>query len=246
MRRNRMLLWTARACLVISLLTISILSYYYYPQNSHPSFWEQLGLPMAHVLQYGGPLIFLTIFTWVFPAAGGICSIFYFIFQIISFYSGFPETKAYRFPTPLHFPLQGLFFLGGVINVYVGIVERWRRPPGNLVSKQLLWTARVTALAPVVINVILHWFIFPASFLLGSIPGLIITGIAWFWPAPGGLLMLLITLPGSYLLFESNWDFQQKLPVYIFLVVFTLSGLLHLYAAWLGRKACQGNHEEDE
>jgi hypothetical protein len=101
------------------------------------------------------------------------------------------------------------------------------------VRDRLRLTARLSAFSPIVLGIVVFFFN-PWMAVLGTIPGVITAGIAWFTPWLGGVLMMLLTGPGFYALFESNWDFSQKLPYYIFDVIFFISGLLHIMVSVLG------------
>lgn len=98
---------------------------------------------------------------------------------------------------------------------------------------RLRLTARISAFSPIILGIIVFFFE-PWMAVLGTIPGVITAGIAWFIPWLGGLLMMLLTGPGFYALLESNWDFSQKLPYYIFDIVFFISGILHVGVSILG------------
>ena len=141
---------------------------------------------------------------------------------------------------PTFYVLYGIFIIGGILNLLAGLRRKAAPHPKTTNDKRLQLTARITALAPIVINILIYWLIYPMPFVLGAIPGLITAGIAWFWPAPGGFLMLLLTVPGFYALFESNWDFQQKLPAYILCGIFIASGFLHIIIAWRERRLRAG------
>ena len=234
MKDSKKLLWIARAFMIIALVGVSITSYYFYAPYVYPSLWRQIGQPMAHVFEYGAPLLLITVFVWIWPTAGGIIAVLYSLLQFwLRFGARSPGTLM---PVPVYVLLYGLFLAGGMTNMILGLIGKKPERARQVASKRLVWIARVTALAPIFINAILYWLIYPLPFVLGSIPGLVTAGIAWFWPAPGGLLMLFLSIPGFFLLFESNWDFQQKLPVYIFCLTFITSGFLHIIIAWRGRR----------
>lgn len=243
MKNKRRLLWIARTCTIIAFVGISITSYCFYAPYVYPSLWRQIGQPMAHVIAYGGPLLFISALAWRYPAAGGIIAVLYSAFQFWQLWLrsetgiGRPEALV---PEAVLIILYGLFFVGGIMNVVLGIIQERKKPAKYNPAARLLWTARVTAFIPIILNVIMHGLINPMPFVLGSVPGIITAGIAWFWPAPGGFLMLLLTIPGFFLLLESNWDFQLKMPVYIFCLVFIASGFLHLIIAWRSRKMRAG------
>jgi len=233
MNKDKAFLLIARTCLISSTLGMAIASYTFYAPYYDP-FSSHIEQPIGQALLYGGVLLGITAFTWIWPVAGGIIAVLYSVIQLIGSSSPEPLTLI---PLQVYVLLYSVFLVGGAMYMVLGLKKERRKPTGNHSAKRLIWIARMTALAPIVVNAILYWFIYPLPFVLGSIPGLVTVGIAWFWPAPGGFLMLILSIPGFYLLFESNWDFQQKLPVYIFCIVFIISGFLHLTVAWRGRRA---------
>jgi len=231
-KSSKRLLWIARACLVVSTLGIFIASYvfyapYYYPFGSHID--QQIG----QALLYGGVLLGITVFTWIWPIAGGIIAMLYSVIQLVG---RFPQEPLTLMPVPVYILLYGLFLAGGMTNMILGLIGEKPERAKQFAIKRALWVARITAFVPIVLTVISYTLIYPMPFVFGAIPGLITAGIAWFWPAPGGFLMLLLTIPGFYALFESNWDFQQKLPAYILCLIFIASGFLHLVIAWRERR----------
>jgi len=236
MKDSKRLLWTARACMIIALVGISITSYYFYAPYVYPSLWRQIGQPLAHVVEYGGALLFLTVFTFIWPVTGGIIATLYGMVQILIFASGRPYPLV---PTPANIPLYVLFITGGILYMIWGL-PRQRLYAGHSFLKRTRWAARIAAILPIVLTIFIYWLIYPSPFLLGAIPGLITAGIAWFWPAPGGFLMLLLTIPGFYALFESNYDFSMKLPAYILCLIFIASGFLHIIIAWREKRLRAG------
>jgi hypothetical protein len=222
--------------MIIALVGISITSYYFYAPYVYPSLWRQIGQPMAHVIEYGGTLLFLTVFTFIWPVTGGISATLYGTVQILIFASGRPYPLV---PTPANVPLYVLFIAGGILYMIWGL-PRQRLYAGHSFLKRTRWAARIAAILPIVLTIFIYWLIYPSPFLLGTIPGLITAGIAWFWPAPGGFLMLLPTVPGFYALFESNYDFTMKLPAYILCGIFIASGFLHIIIAWREKRLRAG------
>ena len=117
----------------------------------------------------------------------------------------------------------------------------------------LLWIARILLLASAVSILIASCYFYnPRNFPFSNLSpqtgqtllygGLVlaIAGFAWLWPAPDGLLMLLFVIPAFYNLYESNYDFQIKLPAYILCLVFLASGVLYLITAWRQRRQRAG------
>jgi hypothetical protein len=227
--------WTARVWLLASAIGILVASYYFYQPRNYP-FSMDISPQAGQTLLYGGFVLAIAGFAWRWPAAGGIVAIFYSIYKIFEFWS-FPFYPKTLIPTPAFYLLYGAFIIGGILNLLVGLRRKSASHPEYDTDKRLRWTARITAFAPIVLTVIVYTLVYPSWFIFGAVPGLVTAGIAWFWPAPGGFLMLLLAVPGFYNLFESNYDFQMKLPAYILCLVFIASGFLHLIMAWRGRSS---------
>jgi len=236
MKSSQKWLWIAIGSLLIATLAMFIASYefyapHYYPFSSHTD--QQIG----QALLYGGILLSISLFTWVWPIAGGVMATLYSVIKLIQGFSPEPLTLV---PVPVYVLLYGLFLAGGIANMTLGLMREKPEGTREFAIKQTRWIARITACAPIVLTPIVYTLMYPSWFAFGAIPGLITVGIAWLWPAPGGFLMLLLTIPGFYNLFESNYDFQMKLPAYILCLIFVASGFLHLFIAWRERRLRAG------
>lgn len=235
MKNSKRLLLTGRICLVVSTLGMFIASYlfytpYYYPFSSHIE--PQIG----QALLYGGILLSITVFTWIWPITGGIIAVLYSLIRLIQGFSPEPLTMI---PVPVYVLLYGLFLAGGMTYLILGLIQEkphTSHPP----IKRTRWVVRFITIASIIVFVIIYTLVHPWGWVLCAIPALIVFGIAWFWPAPGGLLMLLFSIPAFYNLYESNYDFQLKLPTYILCLIFIASGVWHLIIAWWERRLRSG------
>jgi len=245
-RRNR-LRWIARIWLSASAVSGLVVHYYFH--DPVVDVFHDLDPAMGQALWFGGFLLAIAGFTWVWAAAGGIVAILYSVLTFYMLNPGMfhplrPEEHALpSYYLSIYGSVYGIFIIGGILNLVVGLRRKAAPYPETISDKQLRWAARITAFAPIVITAIIYTLIYPSPFVFGAIPGLITAGIAWFWPTPGGFLMLLLTIPGFYNLFESNYDFQLKLPAYILCLIFIASGFLHLIIAWRRRKMTRGETE---
>ena len=234
MKNSKKFLWIARILLLASAISILIASCYFYNPRNFP--FSSLSPQTGQTLLYGGLVLAIAGFAWLWPGACGVIAVFYGAYSIFQFRSfSNMNSPLTLIPAPAFYVLYGIFISGGILNLVVGLRRKAAPYPETISDKQLRWAARITAFAPIVITVIIYTLIYPSPFVLGAVPGLITAGIAWFWPAPGGFLMLLLTVPGFYALFESNYDFSLKLPAYILCFIFIVSGVLHLIIAWRQR-----------
>jgi hypothetical protein len=182
------------------------------------------------VIKTGVPLVFILVFTWLWPKPGGIITILYGFLQIrLTFFSS-PD-----FTIPL--PFIAFFYLllttGGILSFLGAGPYKRVKPHDKLLSRTMI-AAKITAYIPVLLGITLYLFLRPPA-VLGSILGLVTALIAFFGPGPGGVLMLLVTGLNGYLLYDSNWENAVKLPGYIFCALFLLSALIHIFVAWYRR-----------
>jgi len=230
---DKWLRWIAYICLFVSAFGILVASYFFYNPRNFP--FSGLMSPQAgQTLLYGGLVLAIAGFTWRWSGAGGIIAILYGVFEIFRFWRmvHYPITLI---PAPLFTVLYGVFIIGGILGLLVGLRQKKAPYPETITDKRLRWAARIIAFATIIVFIIAYVFIYPPLVFL-TIPVLFIIGIAWLWPAPGGFLMLLVGIPSFYPLHEVGWDFQWKWPIYILLLVFITSGVLHLVIAWRRRK----------
>ncbi len=226
--------WIARALLVASALGIALCSYLFFSPNNYP--FSFAGPQVGQLLWYGGAALIIALFAWISPGPGGIVAVLYGTSELyLNVLLGHLYSPQTLIPTGALIGLYAALIISGILSIIVGIT-RIPKKAGDPAAgvKRLLWAARILAFLPMILAAIML-IIEPLPFIAGVIPGLIITGIAWFWPGAGGLLMLVLTLPGSYALFQSNWGFDQKLPYYIFCLIFAVSGVLHLIYTWQRR-----------
>lgn len=119
MKNSKRLLLTGRICLVVSTLGMFIASYlfytpYYYPFSSHIE--PQIG----QALLYGGILLSITVFTWIWPITGGIIAVLYSLIRLIQGFSPEPLTMI---PVPVYVLLYGLFLAGGMTYLILGLIQ---------------------------------------------------------------------------------------------------------------------------
>ncbi len=231
MKNSKKFLWIAQAGLVTSTLGIFIASYAFYAPSYYP-FGSHIDQQIGQALLYGGVLLGITVFTWIWPIAGGIIATLYSVIKLIQGFSPEPLTLM---PVPVYVLLYGLFLAGGMTNMILRLTQGKPEHTSYPAIKRTRWAVRFITIASIIVFVIIYTLISPWGWVIITIPALVTVGVAWFWPAPGGFLMLLFSIPAFYNLYESNYDFSLKLPAYILCFIFIVSGVLHLIIAWRQR-----------
>jgi len=223
MIKSKKTLWIVRSCFIVITITVFVLSYYYYAPIYYPfSFLDQ---KWGQVLLYGGILLGITIFTWIFPFPGSLIAITYSIIIMVVGPSG---TRSPLIPSAIYYLIYGLFFVAAIAYLVIGLKQestRVKHPP----NKKILWTVRIITIAALAVLIVVYTIIYPEWWgIVIFVLTFLTFGIAWLWPTAGGFLMLLVDIPAFYNLYDSNYDFQIKLPAYILFLIFIASGFMHI------------------
>jgi hypothetical protein len=232
MEKYKKLIWISRILLVAAALGIILTSYYYYEPRAFPLGMD-VSAQLGQLITLGGLIAAVTAFTWFWPEAGGIIAILVGLFNVWRF--GTPwmviPVRITGTPMPVYYLLYVMFIGGGILSLIAGF-NRKRIPytPTRSMEK-LLQTARIIACVTIVVFIISYIFIYP-PLIFFTVPAFIIVAIAWRWPTPGGILMLIISVSGIYPLIQVGWEISWKWPIYVLLVVFISSAIMHLIVAW--------------
>jgi len=227
---DKRLLWTARICLGVSALAIILSSYFFYSLENLPA-WD-LSPRVGQTLLYGGLVLVIAAFTLFWPGAGGAIAILYGFYKVLQFW-GMEDYSLTLIPAPLFNILYGLFIVGGILNLAVGLRQKTTLHALTTGEKRVLFIFRITTIAVVIVFAVVYILNYPPVLLF---PALFLVGIAWLWPVPGGILLVIASITGFVVLYPIDWDFQWKWPVFILLLVFYASGVIHLIIAWRNRK----------
>jgi hypothetical protein len=226
-------LWVSRILMIAAAVGIITTSYFFYEPRNFPL--GHVSPQLGQLIMYGGLVALVTAFTWFWPEVGGIIAMIVGSFYLWRFDAIPGVMHLTRTPAPLYYVLYGIFTGSGILNLYAGLI---RKPvPYTLTAsdKRLQLMARVIASTTIAIFIIVYIFIYPPLIFYAML-SLIIVTTAWFWPAPGGILMLVIGLLGFYPLITVGWEMSWKWPIYILLTVFIVSAIMHLIVAWRIRK----------
>ena len=232
------LLWIARICLFASAISILIVTYFFYAPYAymHPFSSPQIG----QIVWRGGILLAIAGFAWRWPGPSGIVAIIYVCYELfvgITRYGWDPTHPPLLIPLAVYSALYGTFLAGGILHLIVGLRQKIVfLYPESQADKQIRRAAHITSVATIATFAVIYSVIYLQWWVFGCIPALIFVASAWKWPAPGGILMLLLSVPGYYMLYDSNADFQTKLPAYILGIIFMLGGVLYLVTGWRQRK----------
>lgn len=233
MKDSKKILWIARACLVASAVGIVIASYYFHhPENRFitRSFDPQID----QTLFFSVPLFIIFLGSWFWPVEGGIIAMLYgglSLFQIWSM--SMLASPLTLIPAPLYVLLYGIFVTGGILHLTAGLRLKKPLPKAETgVSKQLRWAARITPFVAIAASIVLLTAIYPryTLWVFISILASIVAGIAWAWPAAGGILIILFCF--WQLSWFMNCPDEIKTIFFVLYGIFLVCGILHLLIAW--------------
>jgi hypothetical protein len=231
MVKSKKILWTVRSCLIVITISVFALSYYYYAPIYYPfSFLDQ---KWGQVLLYGGILLGITIFTWIFPAPGSIIAIIYGIFRIVV---GPPGARSPSIPPALYYLIYGLFLAGAIVYLIIGLKQessRVKYPP----NKKILWAVRFITIAALIAFILVFTVVYPEWWgIVIFVPALLTFSLAWVLPAAGGLLMLAVGITFLCNFYDDGYDFPIKLTAYVLILTFIASGFAHIAISFWGKK----------
>ena len=221
-----------------SALGVIIASYYFYhPENNLLRIGLQPQIDQA--LFFGIPLLVIVGFAWMWPTAGGVVAITHGAYQILLFWA-FLNNPLILIPAPGFYILYGTFLIGGILSIIIGLRQKATASyPESKADKRMRWTARITTIAAIVISIIVvtvgypHYFM-NIAWLYFTILASIAAGIAWIWPAPGGILIALF----CFRLIPIRAYCPDEIKTFsVILVMFLAGGILHLVTAFSKQRA---------
>lgn len=232
MVKSKKILWIVRSCFIVITITVFVLSYYYYVPVYYP--FSYLDQRFGQMLLYGGILFGITVFTWIFPVPGSIIAILYGVMRLVDRSSG---GRFLSNSSSIYYLVYGIFLAVAVVYLIIGLKQdstRVKRP----LNKKLLWRVRIITIAALAVLIVVYTIIYPEWWgIVIFVLTFLTFGIAWLWPTAGGFLMLLVGIPAFYNLYDSNYDFQIKLPAYILCLIFIASGFAHIAISMEKRRA---------
>jgi len=110
-------------------------------------------------------------------------------------------------------------------------------------SKKILRVVRFITLAALISLIVIYTIVYLQWWgITLFVFAFLAFGIALVFPVVGGVFMLILGIPAFYNLYDSNYDFQIKLPAYILILIFITSGFIHIATSfrWKKRKTKQG------
>ncbi|MFC1937992.1 hypothetical protein ACFLWY_05510, partial [Chloroflexota bacterium] len=238
--------WAGRVCLLVSAVGGFFVGYYFYIPWLSTLTNLDLGQDVQQSLRNGMYLLPIAGFAWVWPVPGGIIAILYALYMLPKVHMWiFPPLGATGLTLPnYYFPayaaVYGLFMLGGIMHLVAGLREKpdWTgmHYSETGTDEKLLWAARIASLAPIAMFMLIFLFWRP-WFIPFSVPFLIVAGIAWIWPMPGGVLAL-VNGSGwlSYILNSfGGYGVGTKVTLIVLCAIFLAGGILHLITGWRRR-----------
>ncbi len=217
------------------------MGYYLYNPNFHTHGFSQ---SVGQALYLGVPLLVIAGLSWFWPAPGGITGLiiqmwplnFWLIFLVTAFA---PHRPAYYLAP--YAIVYGLFLVGAILHLVVGLGQRvtYRQ---SKAGTWLRWAARIVTFACLVTYSFIPPFFghlgswgYEGSTAVAALIGFwVLTGIAWVWSAPGGILIMLFSIMGFQAI-PGVRDIERERLLFILYGIFLAGGILHLISAWLRR-----------
>ena len=237
MKSGQRLLWIARACMIVALIGVVLASYYFH----HPAnrFITRSFVPQIdQTLYFSVPLLIVVLGGWFWPIEGGIIAVLWGSLSLFRIWSmnalASPLTLV---PTPLYILLYGFIIIGGILHLTAGLRLKKPLPKAEIVwSRRLRWAARITPFVAIAASIVLFTAIYPRYIIwvAVSILASVVAGVAWMWPAAGGILIILSSF--WQLSFFMNCPDEIKFISFILYGVFLMGGVLHLFIAWRERR----------
>jgi hypothetical protein len=248
---NSKLLLLSRVLLLTAALGILVVSLF----NSDPDkvtightfapLWDQ-------VLIYGGTVVLIVLFSWLWPVFGGIITVLYGSQQILMDFSnvlsGHDQLAYTDVPVSVYYVLYSLLITGGLIGIIAGM-RRKKTPIEDtelsyrmrkialIITLSLAGTATVFGIVTVIITL---YSSYSPDYLVASVlylvpTSLILAWVAWMWPAQGGLLEILNGVFWLVLATIPNWELQLFIPYAILCGFLIAAGYLNIARGYLVR-----------
>jgi hypothetical protein len=245
---NSKLLLLSRVLLLTAALGILVVSLF----NSDPDkvtightfapLWDQ-------VLIYGGTVVLIVLFSWLWPVFGGIITVLYGSQQIIGGFrmiqSGHIETAI---PVSVYYSLYALLIAGGIIGISAGMrrktalaedtdLTKRLRKIALIVNLSLAGTATFFGFALLIISITYHipdYLVASAFFLLPAL--LIFAWIAWMWPAQGGLLEIVNGVFWLNVVYIPTMEPEFSIPYVSICGILITAGCMNISRGYLLRR----------
>ena len=251
MKVNNKVLLLSRVLLLVAALGILVVSLFTNDPNTFTightfePLWDQ-------VLIYGGTVVLIVLFSWFWPVFGGIITVLYGSQQILMDFSnvlsGLNQLAYTDVPALVYYMLYGLLIAGGLTGIIAGMRRRTVPPEDIDLTYRLRKIALITALSSAGISIVLGIVVLIITFttryspdhLLGSfiylVPvSLVLSWIAWRWPAQGGLLEIATGVFWLVLATIPNWELQLFIPYAALCGLLISAGCLNIARGYLVR-----------
>jgi len=219
----------ASVCLAASTAGIFFASHYWFNPQSFP--FSFTGAQTGQVLAYGGILLIIGLASLISPGPAGIIGLLYCVF-VIPAHGMSPIPPTPLIPPAVYLPLYGLFMTGCVINLILEagkLMAAYRA--GTNHATRLEQAAAYITLGAIAASILAMILLPMGTAFFFIVMGLILLGIAWFWPGSGGALMALLSGWALYMLIDSNYSGGAKALYGSVLALFLGGGLLYMVAA---------------
>jgi len=248
MEMNNKVLLLSRILLLIAALGIVVISLF----TSDPDTFtigHTFGPLWDQVLIYGGAAIRIVLYSWWWPGFGGIVTIVYGSLQIIwgfrAIQSGHIETAV---PVSVYYGLYGLLIAGGLTGIIAGMRRKITSPEDTGLSYRLRKIALITALSSagtatvfgIVVMIITFVTRYSPDYLVSSLfyivaASLVLSWLAWRWPAQGGLLEIITGIFWLNVVYVPTMEPGFSIPYVSICVVIIAAGCLNIARGYITR-----------
>jgi len=227
------LTWIARILTLTSAVGVFISSYIFYDPHVYPFTISGISQQFSQAIISGGSLLVFAGLMWLWPGAGSLLALLWVFFR---FTQDFSITRTLP-PLPLYFSLYGLFIVGSIIYLVTDLLKEKAPRTISRTGIRIRWVARILTLISVTTFIIAFTCITrPVWFLLVVIPVVLLTGVAWVWSVPGGVLTILASIIALVNIVPMHYDIDAKMALVVPWLIFLAAGVLYLIAAWIQRR----------
>ncbi len=227
------LIWIARISVLTSAVGVLIISYFFYDPNYYPINISGVNQQVSQAIIYGGSLLVLTGLMWLWPGTGSALALLWIFFRLVQDFS-IPRTLP---PLPLYFSIYTMFIVGSSICLITSLMEKKVSRTTTRINVRIRWVARILTIVSVIAFVIAFTYITQPTWFLGVlIPVVLLTGTAWIWPLPSGVLMILASVIALINIMPMNYDIDAKMALVVPWLILLAGGILYLIAAWMQKR----------
>lgn len=233
-KNSKRMLWVARILVFASALGVLISSYFFYDPHYYPIPIYGVNQQVSQAILYGGSLLVLAGFMWLWPGVGSALALLWTFFRLVqdSSISGILP------PLPLYFSLYGMFIVGSSLYLITSLLETKAPRTTSGANIRIRWAARILTIVSMIAFAIAFIFITRPTWFLGVlIPVVVLAAVAWIWPVPGGISIIVAGGIALANILPMHYDIDAKMALVIPWLILLAGGALYLILAWREKAA---------